>query len=208
MDFQRLIEEKIKEAFAEGAFDNLPGKGQPLKLEAENPFEDPTQRMGYRLLRNNGFTLPWIQEQKEIAEEAERLRTELTRAWHAAERARATGADAWQTELRWRKVATTFRRQVAELNERIRHYNWQTPSDRFQRLPLDAEREIERIAQPLALTELSPATASVESEPPASGTVGRRLSLRQRVQSLWRKLCAWLAGEPLRRVGYAAQASA
>src|ERR1041384_973169 len=91
MDSQRIIEEKLREAFAEGAFDNLPGKGQPLKLEAENPFEDPTQRMGYRVLRNNGFTLPWIQEQKEIAEESERLRTELTRAWHMAERARATG---------------------------------------------------------------------------------------------------------------------
>ena len=64
---QRLVDEKIQKGFQEGAFDNLPGKGEPLKLDDENPYEDPSMRMGYRLLRNNGFTLPWIQEQKEIA---------------------------------------------------------------------------------------------------------------------------------------------
>src|ERR671932_1549113 len=126
-----LIEEKIRQGFEDGVFDDLPGKGAPLRLDDENPFEDPTLRMGYRLLRNNGFTLPWIQEQKEIAAEAERLRAELARAWARAERERVAGGDRWQAELRWRKSVTAFRQRVAELNERIRNYNYQTPSDRF-----------------------------------------------------------------------------
>lgn len=34
------VEEQIQEAMAEGAFDNLPGKGQPLNLRRAHPWED------------------------------------------------------------------------------------------------------------------------------------------------------------------------
>ena len=34
MSFQRNADEKIKEAIARGEFDNLPGKGKPLNLDA------------------------------------------------------------------------------------------------------------------------------------------------------------------------------
>jgi DnaJ family protein C protein 28 len=190
---QRLVEEKIQKAFDEGAFDNLPGKGEPLKLDDENPFEDPTLRMGHRLLRNNGFTLPWIQEQKEIAQEAERLRAELARAWERAERARVARLDRWQAELRWRKAVTAFRQQVADLNERIRRYNFQAPSARFQRLPLDADRELERIARPLTLAEMGLSDQGAPSEPPQTGARKERRSLLLRVRALWQTLRAWLA---------------
>ena len=196
---QRIIEEKIRQGFDEGAFDNLPGKGQPLKLDDENPFEDPSMRMGYRLLRNNGFTLPWIQEQKEIATEAERLRVELARAWAQAERMRTMGGDRWQAELRWRKSATTFRRHVAELNERIRHYNFQTPSDRFQRLPLDAEREIARIARPLTRAEMG--LSETDPAPPANNRGTRPRVRRARLKKLWHVLRVWLVGRLLLRAG-------
>lgn len=200
---QRLVEEKIRQAFDEGAFDNLPGKGEPLQLDDENPFEDPTLRMGYRLLRNNGFTLPWIQEQKEITQEAERLRAELARAWARAERERIGGRDSWQAEVRWRKAATAFRQQVAELNERIRRYNFHVPSDRFHRMPLDAAREIERIAQPLTLAELEQTLGVTPTEPPRGDAPRARRSLWLRAQRLWRGLRAWLTGRLLLRARHA-----
>jgi hypothetical protein len=192
--FERLVDAKIKQGFEEGAFDNLPGKGEPLKLDDENPFEDPTLRMGYRLLRNNGFTLPWIQEQQEIAQEVERSRAEFARAWVRAERARAAGRDRWQTEVHWRKATTSFRRQVAELNERIRSYNLKVPVERFQRLLLDADREIERIARPLTRAEMGLAAVPAQSEPPQSGRQNRRRARWRRVRQLWRNLCARIAG--------------
>ena len=34
MSFHRNADEKIKEAIAKGDFDNLPGKGEPLDLDA------------------------------------------------------------------------------------------------------------------------------------------------------------------------------
>jgi DnaJ family protein C protein 28 len=198
-----LVDEQIQRGMDEGAFDNLPGKGEPLRLDDDNPFEDPSERMGYRLLRNNGFTLPWIQEQKEIGQETERLRAELARAWARAERARATGRDAWPAELRWRKAATTFRQQVAELNERIRRYNTQAPAARFYRALLDAERELERVAQPLAAAAATQ-TSVAESGPPQSGARHERRARLGRLRRLWQTLRARLTGRSLLRAAHAA----
>jgi hypothetical protein len=71
--WQLVAERKIREAMEEGAFDNLEGKGKPLDL-SENPFEDPSDRMANRLLKNNGFAPTWIEEAKEIEAESRRLR--------------------------------------------------------------------------------------------------------------------------------------
>ena len=74
MDVWCLIaERKIREAIEEGAFDHLEGTGKPLDL-SENPFEDPSDRIANRLLKNNGFAPDWIEEAKEIAAESRRLR--------------------------------------------------------------------------------------------------------------------------------------
>lgn len=53
-EWEDIAERKIREAMAEGAFDNLAGMGRPLNLD-ENPYEDPSLRMAHRLLRNNGL---------------------------------------------------------------------------------------------------------------------------------------------------------
>ena len=51
MSFQRNADEKIKEAIARGEFDNLPGKGKPLNLDAY--FATPEHlRMGYSILKS------------------------------------------------------------------------------------------------------------------------------------------------------------
>jgi DNA-binding SARP family transcriptional activator len=51
MSFQKSVDEKIEEAIATGEFDNLPGKGEPLDLDAY--FATPEHlRMGYSILKN------------------------------------------------------------------------------------------------------------------------------------------------------------
>jgi hypothetical protein len=70
-----IAERKIREAMDEGAFDRLEGQGKPLDL-SENPFEDPSERMANRLLKNNGLVPGWIEEAKEIAAESRRLRAQ------------------------------------------------------------------------------------------------------------------------------------
>jgi Domain of unknown function (DUF1992) len=51
MSFHRNADATIKEAIARGEFDNLPGKGKPLDLDAY--FATPEDlRMGYSILKS------------------------------------------------------------------------------------------------------------------------------------------------------------
>lgn len=51
MPFTRIAENRIREAIAQGQFDNLPGAGQPLNLE--DYFSIPEDlRMAYSILKS------------------------------------------------------------------------------------------------------------------------------------------------------------
>lgn len=65
MSFERLVENKIREAMAKGEFDNLPGRGRPLDLDAY--FNTPEElRLGFALLKSAGFVPPEVELQREI----------------------------------------------------------------------------------------------------------------------------------------------
>jgi len=62
---EMIAEGKIREAMERGEFENLPGKGKPLKLEDySNVPED--LRICYKVLKNAGFIPEEIELQKEI----------------------------------------------------------------------------------------------------------------------------------------------
>jgi len=63
--FARIVEERIREAQQEGAFDNLPGKGKPLMLEDLSAVPEDL-RMAYHILRNAHVLPPEAELQKEI----------------------------------------------------------------------------------------------------------------------------------------------
>ena len=78
-DVPRNLDEQIRQAIARGDFDNLPGKGKPLDL-SENPHEDPGWRMAYRILKENGYTLPWIETRRSTAKAGSRSSSSGVRA--------------------------------------------------------------------------------------------------------------------------------
>ena len=59
------IEELIQRAIQEGKFSDLPGKGKPLRLD-ENPHADPDWQLAYHLLKENSFSLPWLELRQEL----------------------------------------------------------------------------------------------------------------------------------------------
>jgi hypothetical protein len=72
MSFHRNADEKIKEAIARGEFDNLPGKGKPLDLDAY--FATPEHlRMAYSILKSSDI----IPEEMELLREIEGLKKSL-----------------------------------------------------------------------------------------------------------------------------------
>ena len=130
--FGKSADEIIKRAIQDGAFDNLPGKGQPLKLD-ENPHEKEEWRTAYSMLRSNGYSLPWLELRKEIEEAVDRARSD-------ARSARESGNDEF-----WNRQKSLFQQRIEALNKRIFQYNLQTPSPVFHRQPLDLTRELEAI---------------------------------------------------------------
>lgn len=64
---QSIVEERIRKAQEEGLFDNLPGKGKPLRLDDDSRIA-PHLRASYRILKNAGILPPEMQLRKEISE--------------------------------------------------------------------------------------------------------------------------------------------
>lgn len=61
----RIAEQRIEEAMREGAFDDLPGKGKPLRFE-DDSFVPEDRRLAYKMLRNAGMIPPELELKKEI----------------------------------------------------------------------------------------------------------------------------------------------
>jgi hypothetical protein len=72
MAFEKLVEEKIREAMVRGEFNNLPGKGRALNLEEY--FKTPEDiRMTNSILKNAGI----VPREVELLVEIESLRERL-----------------------------------------------------------------------------------------------------------------------------------
>lgn len=70
--FDNLIEIRIKQAMAEGQFDNLEGKGKPQDMSKY--YEAPEHlRVGYHVMASAGFLPEEVRLAKEIEETKEKL---------------------------------------------------------------------------------------------------------------------------------------
>ncbi len=137
-----LVEQRIREAMDRGDFDDLPGKGKPLDL-SWNPFADPSLEPAWRLLQNAGFSLDWIEEDKEIRRELEEARERLRRAWALS----LEWGDDGGAQVAWENAVSRFREDVERLNRRIDIHNLKVPSVHFQRLRIRVEEEIARVQE-------------------------------------------------------------
>lgn len=63
--YQKIVEQRIKEALERGEFDNLPGQGEPLDLEDDSNIPEDL-RLAYRILKNADCLPPELELKKEI----------------------------------------------------------------------------------------------------------------------------------------------
>lgn len=74
MSFSKFIEEKISQAIADGEFENLKGKGEPIDLNSY--FNTPAEyRMGHSMLKANNFVPEEIEIMREIGLLKEKIKT-------------------------------------------------------------------------------------------------------------------------------------
>ena len=61
----KLVEECIRKAEANGEFENLPGEGKPQQLE-DDSMVPPELRVGYRILKNADYVPPEVSLRNDI----------------------------------------------------------------------------------------------------------------------------------------------
>ena len=130
-DFESPLDQIIREAQERGEFENLPGKGRPLQWEDESQTPED-ERMARRLLKNNHFTLDWIELGRELDAQYRQIREELELARHRKDSGELDAAG-------WFVALDQYRDQVRALNKRVTGYNLRAPSEQVYKKPYPIE---------------------------------------------------------------------
>jgi len=125
-----FVERKLEEAARAGAFDRLPGAGEPLDL-AENPFVPADWRLAFKILADHKIVPEFVDRRREI----EAIRAEIDAL--KADRSR---------DREWRRLACRNRlvrlaEAVEALNRCLAREN-QFVRGSFQLPPVDVEAEL------------------------------------------------------------------
>jgi DnaJ family protein C protein 28 len=131
----RGIDEIIRQAMDEGAFQNLRGKGKPLNLD-ENPYLDKEWQLAYHLLKQNGFAPDFVEKRQAIEEQLAEARQALIRTWAWRTNALNDGQDKDWVESEWSKATAKFEERVAEINASIKTYNISIPIPSLYKKPI------------------------------------------------------------------------
>ncbi len=132
----------IKQAMDEGKFDNLPGAGKPFPKD-DNPFEDPADWAANRVLKAAGFSLPWIEQRKDIEQMVKVARASLVRSW-LWHRDNPAGE---YNDARWQKAIGAFHEAVGEANRLILSYNLKVPRVEMQIVMINVDGEIKQVME-------------------------------------------------------------
>lgn len=136
---ERLVEDLIQESMAKGDFDNLSGKGKPLKKFSGCSYIDPMTHNLNRILIDNGYQPEWILMQKEIKDTIEQLREAIL-----ASRKKLGNPMTLAEQKQWNQVCEQFEENIRKLNKRINDYNLIVPILTRQKVHFDAQKEIIR----------------------------------------------------------------
>ncbi|XP_003219054.1 dnaJ homolog subfamily C member 28 [Anolis carolinensis] len=139
---ERLVEDLIQESMAKGDFDNLSGKGKPLRKFSDCPHIDPMTHNLNRILIDNGYQPEWIAMQKEIRETIEKLRKDMV-----ISRKKLGNPMTPQKEKQWKEVCEQFVENIKTLNKRINDFNLVVPILSRQMVHFNAGKEIARVQE-------------------------------------------------------------
>lgn len=127
----RIVEEQIREAQQQGAFDNLRGAGTRLDFNEDETAFEGDLKMAHHVLKNADALPLWIEMNKEIAAQ-QAFCTGLL------DQIRATPQPAAR-----RKLIADYRVAAKALNDRILHFNCICPAPHLiAKAPVDIERNL------------------------------------------------------------------
>lgn len=135
--YQSLIDQLINEARSSGQFDNLEGQGKPIRTD-DDQLVPEADRLGYRMLKANGFSPIWMETRRDIQAERDRAEKWLRRtnaSW-------ANTAPALQ-----RRARNEYRAMLTEIRRLMLNYNLTVPPAAGQIELINIEAEMERLGR-------------------------------------------------------------
>ncbi|XP_059061477.1 dnaJ homolog subfamily C member 28 [Achroia grisella] len=139
--FDRLVEDLIQESMSKGEFENLSGKGKPLKDQNTNPYVDFTTHKLNEMLINNGFTPEWITMAKEIDEDIEALKMEVKRDRMSLGPHPLNVTE----EAKWKELCDSNRDLAKSINNKINTYNLIVPLINKQKFHVEIDSIFEDV---------------------------------------------------------------
>ncbi|HEX2170861.1 MAG TPA: DnaJ family domain-containing protein [Dehalococcoidia bacterium] len=171
--FNSYIENKLREAEEKGTFRNLPGQGQPLRLD-DDDRSDPKYWLAHHMLKNAGLLPAWIELAKEIdaLEDGIQAIEREYAGWLAAEADRLAGvpAAALQTRLPgiraiYIRFLQRYQNLLRETQAQKQRFNYEVPARSLEKTwpPLNYRlRDFqERARRLLTGPEIAPLPAAV-----------------------------------------------
>lgn len=130
------IDEHIEKAYKDGHFDKLSGTGKPLALK-KNPFA-PDEQLGHEIVKNSGYSLPWIEEKREIEAEIDIAVNRLKRVWLSYDGTRQAVTD-------WAAAKAAFLEKIKQINSRILTFNLKSASPQLHLYSVSGENVIVQV---------------------------------------------------------------
>ena len=106
VEFDKIAEDKIKEALERGEFDNLPGSGKPLQDLGAYFAAPENVRISYSVLKSSGF----VPEEIELLREIEGLKARLVACHQDPTRAK-TKSEIRHLRLKYDLIIESYRRR-------------------------------------------------------------------------------------------------
>lgn len=146
------IELAIRQAMADGLFDNLPGLGKPLRWNMDEESQIPEDmRMAYKIMRDHEVLPDWMMQgqaldthHQKIIQELERAHRAYTSALQAADQQGDIGRRSRATRT-WDNLLKTFAEAIEQYNKRVLTYNLKVPPHVTKRHFLDLATRIEKL---------------------------------------------------------------
>ncbi len=141
-----IADRKIRDAQDEGKFDNLPGRGQPLRLD-HDPRVAPELRAAHRLMKEANVLPEWIDLDKQVRtrQDGWRTRADAFVERHAAETAAARPAEAGRLDAARDRFLEQAAADLRAINRLIDRLNLVVPTLDRQRPRMNLREQMQAL---------------------------------------------------------------
>lgn len=144
-----LMEDLIEDGRRRGLFEDLPGKGKPLDLDA-NIYEG-SNTLANQIMKANDIKPVWLAQRIGVAEKIDELRQEMSRTWeryHAAFTHAQGESHRQALTIGWDDQCQRWQTNIDRLNKEIETYNLKRPAGQMEIIKLRLSDELKRVEAP------------------------------------------------------------